>query len=1019
MNSCSGVFPLRLRYGLPFTVCMALCLLLLSPLLQAQPLPAANDGKAEYHFQIPAQALGESLILFGRQSGMQVTANSLLIHGKYAPAVKGTMSASHALSRLLAESGLGYQMVGTMVRIQRRPDTHKMTPVKVSASFIKPDYASGNMDLTRSQDDVQPYVIIAREAIEHSGATSVEDLLTHILPMSTSQTNRTANGWTGTSSQIDLRGLGASHTLVLINGRRGAGVGIRGTSEATDQQNINNIPLAAIERIEVLPTSASAIYGGNAIGGVINVVLRRDYVGTEVNVRYDNTFDSDQATTTTNIVSGFVLEDGRTHLMLSGQKQLGNALLVKDRTFAQEARQRILRNNPAAIYGMKNGTTDELNNPIAANPPYGALVNIRSVDGSPLFPHISDASFTHIPTGYAGWRTDGVQPLIANLGTYNLDLSSGIGGFSGVKNFIGQSDSETLDLSINRHFTEQLNIFLEMGTEQSNVDGAGNYHGFSVVTVPAHAPNNPFGQAVNVAYPANYADGIAQQQRMVTTKAAHGTIGFNWQLTPGWLLNADYTYSNTRIDLSYQRRPNAGIDAYQIALADGTLDVLRDVTHFTTDISPFWTRAPNFTDQTLRDYNLRATGTLFSWYAGDIQLATGLEHRDIDSQSRAEMRLINDPSLPVTTREQNTRAVYAELTLPFVSPDRQLPWLHKMTMQLAARHERFDIRAIDTHYSATSPTLGFSISPTAQLLLRTSYSEGFISPTVSQLTPPTTSTLLTTVTDPLRGNEQVDFYPLTSGNPELEPESSKSINAGFVYIPAFIDHLRISMDYYRIKKDNNITSLNAQTLVDNPRYSDYVIRAPLAADDPYPVGEITRVDTHYFNALSLDTRGVDTSLTYVNDTRIGRLTMNLGYTYVDRYQQQDALDTDPVNYLARHFSNDISAPLRHRINASTQLNISGQWNLGWAMQHYDSYRLSSEETIRDQGSEIIPSQTFHDLFTQYNLGEQGHYIDNLQFTLGIKNVFNDYQIDVSESDYISRYSDARLRQYYLNIKSIF
>lgn len=1020
MNSGSGFFPLLSRYGLPSMVCVAVVAAFPpSALAQASNTTSgSNIELAEHHFQIPAQALAESLILFGRQSGMQVTANSQLINGKQAPAVMGAMSAQRALELLLADSGLGYQVAGNMVRIQPNTDTHistdnihKIPPVKVTASVIKPAYGSGNMDLPRTQDDVQPYVIIARNAIETSGVTSVEDLLAQTLSMSTSQTNRTANGWTGTSSQIDLRGLGTSHTLILINGRRGAGVGIRGTSEVTDQQNINNIPLAAIERIEVLPTSASAIYGSNAIGGVINVVLRRDYVGTEVNLRYDNTFNSDQATSTANFVSGFLVEDERTQILISGQQQSTNALLIKDRAFAQQARQLILENNPAAIYGM-NGAT-------AVQPPYGALVNVRSVDGSPLFPAVSDASFTHIPAGYAGWRSDGVQPLIDNLGSYNLDLSKGIGAFSGEKNFIGQSDNAALDLYINRDFTDKLTIFLDIGAEKTSVDGAGNYHGFNVVTVPASAPTNPFGQAVYVAYPANYSDGIAQQQRMVTTKARHGTLGFNWQATSNWLLSADYSYSNARIDLSYQRRPNTGIDAYMIALADGTLDVLRDVTNYTTDISPFWTRAPNFSDQTLRDYNLRATGTLFSNPAGDVQLAAGFEQRDIDSESRAEMRLINDPSIPITQRAQDTRAFYAELVLPLIAPEMQIPWLHKMTVHFGARHERFAIHANKDRYSATSPTVGFSLSPNNILLLRASYGEGFVSPNIAQLTPSTLNTGLTTVTDPLRGNERVSFYPLSSGNPDLQPESSKNINAGFVYTPAVIKNLRLSMDYYQIKKDNNITSLSAQALVDDPRYREQITRAPLDADDQYSVGKITQIYSRYFNSTWLDTRGVDTNLTYINDTNLGRLTMNLGYTYVDRYLQQDTVGAEPVNYLARNVSTEISAPLRHRINAATQLKISAQWNLGWAMQHYDSYRVSGTDNIRNQGSDTIPSQTFHDFFAQYNAGKQGAYVDNLQFTLGIKNSFNDYQIDVAESDYISRYADARLRQYYVNVKSVF
>lgn len=1014
MTSGAGLYSLLFRYGLFFGLWAVAAIFSLPTQAQA---PTNDWMSVNQPFQIPAQTLAESLILFAKQSGGQVTVNSEWIAGKQAPAVQGSMTAHHALELLLAQSGLGYEQVGTMVRIMykaRNPKPAKLpkiAPVIVTARAVEPVYTAGNMDLPRSPDGVQPYVIIAREALEASGDTAVEDVFAQVLPMSTAQTNRTANGWTGTSSQIDLRGLGASHTLVLINGRRRAGVGIRGTAEASDQQNINTIPLAAIERIEVLPASASAIYGSNAIGGVINVVLRQDFTGTEVNLHYGNTFDSDQANQSGALVSGFALEDGRTQILISGQQQTSNALLLKDRRFAQEARQLTLRNNPAAIYGMQDTS--------AVAPPYGALVNVRSVDGSPLFPQLSEASFTHIPAGYAGWHSDGVEPLIANLGSYNLDLSSGIGAFSGVKNLIGESNSHALSLAINRYFTDQLQVFLDLGGDASRVAGAGNYHGFGVVTVPASAPNNPFDQAVYVAYPANYADGIAQQQRIASTNATHGTLGINWQITPTWLLNADYSYSNARIDLSYQRSPDAAIEAYQLALANGNLDVLRDVTQYPTDISAFWTRAPNFSDQTLRDYNIRAVGTVFSNAAGAAQLVTAIEQRDLNSDSRAEMRLINDPVTPITQRKQTVRAIYAELTLPLIAPDMHLPWLHQMSMHVGARHEQFAINAVDRRYSASSPTLGFSITPVAPLLLRAAYSEGFVSPNISQLTPPSVSGLPVTVTDPLRGNEQITFYPLTSGNPDLEPESSRNINSGFVYSPKSIPTLRFSMDYYQIKKSNNITSLSAQTIVDDVRYHDQITRAPSTADDEYSLGQITQVYSRYFNATWLDTRGVDSNLAFTNETRVGRVNLNLGYTYVDRYLQQDTVGATPVSYLARTVSSDISAPLRHRINASMQLKMSAQWNLGWTLEHYDSYRLTDAETIRNQGSNTIPSQTFHSVFAQYNIGAPRASVDSLQFTLGIKNLFNTYQLDLSESDYLSRYADARLRQYYFNIKSVF
>src|SRR5262249_27682735 len=133
-------------------------------------------------------------------------------------------------------------------------------------------------DIERTADDIQPYVVIDREAIRKSGAENVEDLLKTRLSMNYAalSNNQTTGSITGNRSSIALRGLSADQTLSLIDGRRAGSLVAGGTGTQVD---LNAIPLAAIERIEVLPTTASGIYGGSATGGVVNVVLRREYTG--------------------------------------------------------------------------------------------------------------------------------------------------------------------------------------------------------------------------------------------------------------------------------------------------------------------------------------------------------------------------------------------------------------------------------------------------------------------------------------------------------------------------------------------------------------------------------------------------------------------------------------------------------------------------------------------------------------------------------------------------------------------
>ena len=196
--------------------------------------------------------------------------------------------------------------------------------------------------------------------------------------------------------------LGANQTLILIDGRRSAGANLSGSPQ---QPDLNGIPLAAIERIEVLPTTASGIYGGGATGGVINVVLRRDYSGLESRVSYENSFDSGAIKRRVDLATGFNLEGGKTTVLLAGNYSNANALAVGDRDLVQRGRNRILENN-----GFGGFDT------LGIIPPLGATTNIRSQTGANLTLKSGGAlnsPITFVPIGYAGAGSDAGAGLVA------------------------------------------------------------------------------------------------------------------------------------------------------------------------------------------------------------------------------------------------------------------------------------------------------------------------------------------------------------------------------------------------------------------------------------------------------------------------------------------------------------------------------------------------------------------------------------------------------------------------------
>ncbi len=247
-----------------------------------------------------------------------------------------------------------------------------------------------NMDIERTRDDAQPYVVFDRRLIQQTGSVNIEDFLRQRLTMNAQTTSIAQTpSQVGNTTSINLRGLGANQTLILVDGHRRASFGASG---APQQPDLNGIPLSAVERIEVLPTTASGIYGGGATGGVINIVLRRDYTGIETKLTYENSFEGGGASRRIDISAGYTTPSGRTNLLFAGSYVDAASLRVEDREFIQEGRRRILAQNPAFFY----------TSPI---PPLGRTTNIRSATGANLTLKTGAAlssPLTYIPQGYGG-----------------------------------------------------------------------------------------------------------------------------------------------------------------------------------------------------------------------------------------------------------------------------------------------------------------------------------------------------------------------------------------------------------------------------------------------------------------------------------------------------------------------------------------------------------------------------------------------------------------------------------------
>ena len=281
----------------------------------AQSAPRAREQRAdkEQRFVIAAGPLPAALNSWSRQTGRSIVFRSEDVAAKTARAVNGRMTGMAALAQLLEGTGfVAITGASGAVALQRRSGlagemdggddiAAAGTAAGTAAGAIPDILVTGkrtwtlNTGIQRSQDDSQPFIVVTGEEIKRSGAPNLETFLRDRLNVNAEPgVGEQASTGLGLPdgrglSAVNLRGLGVRDTLILVDGRRQPGVNV-GTGDLTQAQ-ITGIPIASIERIEVLASSASGIYGAGASGGVINIVTRRDFSGGEITARYDNTTD--------------------------------------------------------------------------------------------------------------------------------------------------------------------------------------------------------------------------------------------------------------------------------------------------------------------------------------------------------------------------------------------------------------------------------------------------------------------------------------------------------------------------------------------------------------------------------------------------------------------------------------------------------------------------------------------------------------------------------------------------------
>ena len=970
-------------------------------------------------------------------------------------------------------------------------DSAKKDEVSVMSEFKVYDkkpvpFTDANMDIPRGVNDVQPYYIIGADEIENSGKTDLDEVLRDSLTQNTVvETNAQIDpsaltNQLGATSTVNLRGLGSSQTLILINGQRTANFSNRG---ATFQPDINGIPLAAIERVEVLPGSASAIYGGTAVGGVVNVILKRNYQGGQVSAAYQNTFDSDAPIRTLNAIFGFsVGKSGRTHVTLSGSYSDGKPLRMKDRPFLVDYFNRAVANGPASFYTTTaTFTSGATPNIVLNNAAVNGFANAQTQTltlkstGQPLGSRITSIPYGISPSTPVATRDAG---LLANAGRYNLDFAPSVWrGYESTLTHVPRKQS--LMARIDHQLTKRISLFADFAFNRSSTleakwvpIGNGQYQ----FPIPGNAPTNPFRENVFVSIPLSFDEATHND---ITNQVAGGVVGGLLKLPAEWRLAADVNYSRSTQKVSYGLANffnNATFGGFAPLLWTGAINPFVDTLANPIGWSRYYGEWVGYNYDTMIDYNLRASGPLFRLFGGRPVLTVGSEVYT----ERLPQAFVGGAFPPVPPAAANptnqysyfigqrisTYSGHAEISVPLISGQNEKPLLRALEFQAAVRTEYFEVYtnpdgrtnlfpdAIpprETHSAAvsrqdiaklhaTKPTLGLKYQPFREVTFRASYATAFLPPTFAQLTQRINTAGLAAATptaiffDPVT-NSSYTSLSVAGNNPDLGPETSKNWNFGVIWEPGgALKDLRFNVEYWRIEKMNLIRNVNNVQQLAN-------------MGDRAPAGSVERDSTTnrielftfaYYNVGDGVTDGWDISADYRKATPIGAFGFRARATITDHLKLPPAISFAPVDYVGFVNSDGVN---RGKATGSISWFSGRHWRASWTTTYQTGYKqrnsrgdpnyLGNANAVLNtlytapQGGDTVASQSYHNVSLGYNFGarHERSYLRGLSVQFTVNNVFDTLPpFDTGRIPtpfFYSRYGNVRLRDYIIRVKKDF
>ena len=962
--------------------------------------------------------------------------------------VVGGLEVEPILARLLEDTGLGYRRVGDGTYIVFRLQVEQPTALP---EVLVIGRKTQNADIRRTENDIQGYRVATSVDIRASHADNLDQFLRTRQPSNAQREGPSTDPsaqYAANRSEVNLHGLGANQTLVLVDGVRMPSTISQSYSLEIYQPDLNGLPLLAIDRIESLTGTAGGIYGPGATGGVVNVVLKRDYRGAEVSATFGMTGRGDGARRRVDARIGFTPDDGATDVMINVSRTESDGLRAGDRDYEARAR-RLL---------VVQGVVDQAPGVTWIN---GLL--IQSVSGNPL--RLSAAlggaslgsSFTYLPTGHSGIGDGSV--LLANAGRVPDSLPPD--GNGATRSLTSATTVTSLLLNVRHRFGNHVEAFADFigfENEGRSTQGWPNW----VLTVgrsrggAVAITGFPFQEPVSISLPMSGFDATARN-RLRTTRSALGVI---FSLPAVWRAELTYSFGGTRNRIeqkgfAYNWNLGPALQLMQPGLGgEPAPNPFGPWDQFLTTLRAYTIPQDLQFERKLRmrDLNVRLGGPILRREAGDVALSLQAERREEKAKvtpwytnGAPDIPPASDPSFSVTVS-----SLYGELRAPIVSRGSDWAPLRGLELQLAARHDNIQADIPGLQFSVEGPmdrtrydrgatvyTAGLRAFPLNALMVRASVATGVLPPTPQQMaqgryTYGLPATGVSSYADPARGGDLVGAEKpatiLTGGSDALLPEKARTLAMGLVINPDGVRGPRVSLDYTHTEKRREVDHFNNRGtgyFLDNETlYPGRITRDPLTPADiaaGYSAGVITQIDATYMNIAKTTVDAIDLQID--QGFRLGpndRLRTYGSVTWTPRLVRRDGPDR-PV----RHYVGTDEGPLRWRGAAGATWDHD-DLTIGVDAQYYHAYRATGTMAFalaKTAPTGVrIPSQVYLDANMTYRLSLddwQGRPRD-VEIRFGVQNLLDHDPPTVTNAALsYSYYGDPRGRRFELSATARF